>query len=73
MDTKKQRSIHRPISLTVETVSPLATTREYPPEVEVPLDLKGDRVRGEALIAEIKRQLEITDDFWAVSIITRGK
>lgn len=73
MGKQTNRTIHPPISLTVESVSSLRTERDIPQLVEVPLDLKGDAEGGRAMIDEIERQLKINPNFWALSIIATRK
>ncbi len=65
--TKKQRNYHRPISITIETVTPVPEVRALPLETQMTLNLKGDRKTAELLIAEIQKQIARVD-FFAVTI-----
>ena len=64
---KPQRNFHRPISMTIETVSPIPEYRVVPHETQIVLNLKGNRKTAELLIAEIQRQIANVD-FFAVTI-----
>lgn len=64
---KQQRNYHRPISVTIESVTPVPEVRALPQETQITLNLKGNRKTAEMLIAEIQRQIEKVD-FFAVTI-----
>ena len=64
---KKQRNYHRPISVTIESVTPIPEVRTLPLETQITLNLKGNRKTAELLISEIQRQIA-TVDFFAVTI-----
>ncbi len=66
-----ERAYHRPISITIETIEPMALIRSLPQETQMTVNLKGDKVLGDALISEIKRQIEIAGHF-AITITGRS-
>ena len=65
--TNEKRNFHRPISITIERVEPMPLVRTLPRETQLVLNLKGNRKNAELLIAEIQKQIKITD-FFAVTI-----
>ena len=64
---KKQRNYHRPISVTIESVTPVPEIRTLAHETQMVINLKGNRKTAELLIAEIQRQIA-TVDFFAVTV-----
>lgn len=66
-NASKPRGTHRPITVIVEQVKPMPTERELPHETQMYINIKGNRLTGEALIAEIQKQLTVAD-FFAVEI-----
>lgn len=51
------RSYHRPISITVETIRRMPDVRELPQETQMIANLKLDRARAELMKKEIDAQL----------------
>jgi len=64
---RKQRTYHRPITITIENVKPMPVERDLPVETQQTLNLKGNRKTAKLLIEEIQKQIE-NNDFFVVTI-----
>jgi hypothetical protein len=67
----EQRAYHRPISVTVETVEPMPIIRQLPQDTQMTINFKGDEKMGQALIAEINKQIANGGHF-AITITGRS-
>ncbi len=54
----ENRTHHRPVSITVETISKLPTVRELPPDIEMTVNLKLNKEKTKELIDFLTAEYE---------------
>lgn len=70
--SKSTRSIHRPVSLRVETISPLPEIRTLPAETELTINLRLDQKMGKELAMYLLRQILIDEPIDEIFVTLTG-
>ena len=68
--SKPQRSVHRPITINVESITELPAVRELPHDTEITVNLKMSKQMAIDMISELSRQITMGEfvDFVAVTV-----
>lgn len=72
MLSKSNRSIHRPVSLRVETISPLPEVRTLPTETELTVNLRLNQTVGKELAMYLLKQILVAEPVDEIFITLTG-
>jgi len=69
---KSNRAVHRPISITVESIKDLPDVRELPQDTEITINFKMDQRRAKMMLAKIKRKLKEAGEIDFIAFTVTG-